>query len=111
MYKFLVICIFIISSVEAHDSEFVGQFTFGNEVSIFKACNSEKIYWLEGSGFLMADLETLMLQDPKPYTTFLLKFRGHEHFEEVDGYQADYKYQMHLSEIIEFNKNVPHDCK
>jgi len=110
MQKYFLLAVLFVLPAHAHDELLEGYFTYGNEVSTFKACNSDDIYWLSYSGFLMSQVKSLALAQPKPYTSIFLKFRGHEHFEEVDGYQAQYKRQLHLSEVISFNVEIPSNC-
>jgi hypothetical protein len=109
MLKYFLLFMFS-SYALSHDQIFEGKYTYGNEVSIFQECNGEKVYWLEGSGFLISDVKALALKGDKPYTAIYLKFRGHEHFEEVDGFQADYDYQIHVSEVKEYDAKMPEIC-
>jgi hypothetical protein len=111
MIKALLILLVFSSYTQAHDEIFEGQYTYGNEVSIFKECNSEKVYWLQGSGLLISEVQQLALSAPKSYTPIYLSFRGHEHFEAVDGYQADYEHQLHLSEVKAYSASIPVGCK
>lgn len=95
----------------AHDKVYRGQYTYGHEVSVFQECGNDKLYWLQGSGFLMQEIEAAALAMPKPYTPIYLEFRGHEHFEEVDGFRAEYEYQMHLSEVQSYSAAIPDECQ
>lgn len=95
----------------ADDKIYEGHYTYGDEVSIFKACGKDKVYWLAASGFVFSDVKVLALASDEPYMPVYLKFRGHEHFEEVDGYQAKYDFQIHVSEVKKFSKKIPVFCK
>ena len=110
MFRVFCLVLLLPLVVQAHDEIYEGSYTYGNEVSIFSECNSDKVYWLQGSGFLMSEVFQLALNANKPYTAIYLKFRGHEHFEEVDGYQASYDYQVHLSEVKAFSSAIPSNC-
>lgn len=111
MRNIFFILILLSFSVHSHDKIYVGQFTYGHEVSVFKECNSDKLYWLQASGFLMQPVQDTALAMDKPYTPIYLTFRGHEIFEQADGFQADYDYQMHLSEVISFSASIPTACQ
>ena len=62
-------------------------------------------------GFLLSQIKNLALAGDESYTPIYLEFRGHEHFEEVDGYQAEYDFQVHLSEVKSYVADIPVSCK
>lgn len=111
MHKYFLVALILSPFTQAHDEIYEGKYTYGNEVSVFKECGKEKVYWLEGSGFSISELWSLALAQEKPYTPIYIKFRGHEHFELVDGFQAEYEYQMYLSEVKEFSVTIPQHCE
>jgi hypothetical protein len=114
MRNLIAICIILFAvNASAQDGNYKGKYSWGEGVDTFQPCGSQKIYWVShGWGSINSDLNGFYRKHTtKPYQAIYIEFRGHFHYEESDGFAADYDGIIHISEIKKLSGTIPDSCK
>lgn len=90
---------------------FKGVYVYGHEVHHFKPCNVNNTYWVSFNWAGIEMHEFYKKSSQKPYQLMYLEFRGLLLNEEVDGFAEQSDGLMRISEVFEYNFEVPKQCK
>ena len=88
-----------------------GQYIFGHEVSSFKPCHQEKVYWLAGEetvvNQLQNDYQNLSLTTYQPA---FLQAEGHFTHENLDGFALDYDGVFNIDKVLTLKEDIT-ECR
>ncbi|MBF4218638.1 hypothetical protein, partial [Vibrio anguillarum] len=81
-----------------------GYFTYGHEVSAFRACNENTVFWLNGEqdGMRVIQKESLKAMNKKqePYQSVYVQFIGRPDSRNPIGFEDSYDGLLYLIKLI-----------
>lgn len=95
----------------AHDEEYRGILYWGHEVRDFSPCDSEKVYAVSGSSWVLGPLyDDMVNKKSSPYQTVYIIFRGHLLDEILDGFASKLDGLIRISKIRSYTFTIPSEC-
>lgn len=94
------------------DLIYSGRYTWGAEVNSFQPCESDSVYWVSASSWVLDPLKRFIeAHTASPYQSVYVEFRGHLLDEQVGGFAADYDGLIRISEVLERAAAIPNTCR
>lgn len=92
-----------------------GVYTYGVEVSSFRACGETSEYWAEGAPEIMAILEANAIfvsdQLDVPYSPVYVEIEAAFEPDAMDGFAAEYDGVLRIDAVTALSWTVSEDCK
>ena len=80
---------------------FKGLYTFGNEVSIFRDCNTGKVYWVTDSTGNINRMYAAVKRYPAyPYESIYAEVRGYLNGKSKMGYASEYENELIVNDVL-----------
>ena len=88
-----------------------GYYIYGHEVNSFQPCKQKKVYWVNGSNEILAELEQQYSQHvTKPYDEVFVEITGKFTGKATDGFAMDYDGQITVLKLIKMSKKTNDSC-
>ncbi|CAH0533094.1 hypothetical protein VST7929_00947 [Vibrio stylophorae] len=107
----------LLSACASHDPEdgYRGIYTYGQDVSNFRLCNTNQVYWLRGEPKAMQSIQSeIAMQsalNDDPYPSIYLHFSGEIDAPPAQGVAADYDGVIHLEALHISLMKAPSNCQ
>ncbi len=116
MRKIYLLSIIILTGcVNKSEKEFIGYYTYGHETAVFKQCNEQEYFWLNGNPNEVEIINNASLglseSVGKPYQAIYVKFSGHIDNREPVGFEEEADGLIFMDELIEYSIEKPSTCK
>lgn len=91
---------------------FRGLYTFGNEISIFRDCNTGKVYWVTDSTGNINRMYAAVKRYPAyPYESIYAEVRGYLNGKSKMGYASEYENELIVNDVLKTEvKNFRTEC-
>lgn len=87
-------------------------YVWGAEVNVVSPCGSKDVFWVSATSFVQGPLrEYYQTVVKQPYQAIFITFRGHRHFEVIDGFAESFDGLMHISEVKTMQVALPAGCE
>ncbi|OLQ90109.1 hypothetical protein BIY22_03635 [Vibrio panuliri] len=112
----LFIALLLVSGCSvSNKKQYEGYFTYGSEVSDFRSCGTNEIYWLNGEQKQMEAIEQMSLEKARnvgePYQQIYVLFSGFAENREPIGFEEQTDGLIYMTELIESSSQSKESCK
>lgn len=111
----LFLTLFVLSGCSSlTEQQYEGYFTYGSEISDFRSCGSNDIFWLNGQLAQMKVIEQASLEKARkmgePYQEIYLQFSGFAEDRAPVGFEEDTNGLVYMTDLIKFSALAPDYC-
>jgi len=94
------------------NSSRAGEYVWGAEVSTFRPCGSDSVFWVLASPQLLDKLRTAHgTLTTKPYEPIYVRVRGARSPEKRDGFAEEYNGYFRITAVLETRRERPGECR
>ena len=111
-----LIALFLVSGCSvSNKQQYEGYFTYGSEVSDFRSCGTNEIFWLNGEHKQMEVIEQASLEKAikvgEPYQEIYVLFSGFAENRKPVGFEEETNGLIYMTKLIKSSSQLTESCK